>query len=105
MDKMYFWTCVIGIGVGTWLIRSSFLFLSAKITLSHNVKQSLCLIPVAVLPALIAPAIFLHQGDVAWLAGHERILALALASVVCIRTKNMPFTLLVGLIGLYLIRL
>ncbi len=105
MNSSYFWTTVFLLGFVTLMIRVSFFYLYSYIKIPNRVKRSLGFIPVAVLPALVAPAAFMHQGDVVSLGGHERVLALFMALFVSYRTKNVFATIFSGIVFLYLIRL
>ena len=91
------------IGLGTYMGRFSIIGLSSRIKFSDRVKQIFSFIPAAVLPALIAPMAFYHQGQVEWLMNKERLVILALATAVCYFTKSMLGTILFGLISLYLV--
>lgn len=103
MDKSYFWTVILCLGVATLTIRSSFFFLYSKISIPEKLKKSFTYIPAAVLPALVTPAVFSHQGSIALLGGHERVLALCLAALICYFTKNVFITVASGLGLLFLI--
>ncbi len=92
-----FWIVVIFLGIGTFGIRASFIFFSDRIKLSNRAKEVLSFIPAAVLPALITPIVFYHQGSVELIMGKERFLVLFLASVLCYFFRNMLVTILFGL--------
>lgn len=101
ISSYYFWTIIILLGLGTFAVRSSFIVFSSKIKISDRLKEVLSFIPVAVLPALITPMVFFHEGSVEWMAGKERLVVLALASLVCVYTKSIIATVLAGLGLLY----
>ena len=103
MNEAYFWSSVVPLGVGTLLIRMSFIFLSKYISLSKRVERLFTFIPAAVFPALFAPMVFFYRGDNEFLLHQERILAFAIAMVVAFKTKNILLTILTGLIVHYLI--
>ena len=100
----YFWRCVFALAFGTIAIRGSFIFLSSKINISYRLKEILTFIPAAVLPALIAPLVFFHNGKVDMLFGKERFFVLIAATAVCYFTKSMFATITFGLGLLYLAR-
>jgi len=81
----YFLLNVLALTIGTIMIRGSFIAVSGKMIISAKVKDLFTYIPAAILPALIIPATFFHQGQVEWLAGKERIetrcLSLSLVSL------------------------
>lgn len=103
MNESYFWPIVILLGLGTQSIRASFVFLFEKVKLPKTFEKGFPYIPVAVLPALIAPQIFYHQGTVDGLFGYERLLASLIALIICFKTKNVLLTILSGLLSLFLI--
>ena len=103
IDSNYFLNIVLALAVGTIFIRGSIIFLSSKIEISNRAKQILSFIPAAILPALIAPLVFFHQGKVPLLLGKERLVVLTLSAVVCYLTRNTLLTILFGLISLYLV--
>jgi branched-subunit amino acid transport protein len=105
VSRLYFWQNVIFLGVATLMIRASFFYLYSYISIPRRVKSALRSIPMAVLPALTAPAVFFHKGEVLSLGGYERPLALVLALLVCYKTKNVFVTVLSGLVFLYVIKL
>ena len=101
MNDQYFYTCVILLAIGTYSIRFSFVGFSKKISLNDKFKKILSYIPAAVLPAMITPMVFFHKGEVAFLAGKERFVALVFASVLCFFWRNMLVSLASGLGLLY----
>jgi branched-subunit amino acid transport protein len=103
IEPNYFWNTVGFLALGTVLIRFSIISVSGKVTISNRLKMTFSFIPAAVLPAIIAPMVFFHEGSVGWTFGKERLLVLVLATVVCYKTKSMLATVSFGLILLYLI--
>ena len=102
IDTHYFWFIVLFLSIGTLSIRFSFIALSSKFKISEQLKEIFSFIPAVVIPALIAPMVFFHEGQVNWALEKERFLILILATVVCYLTKSMIGTILFGLITLFL---
>lgn len=102
ISNNYFWINIFFLAIGTLAIRGSIIFASQRISISERWKELFSFIPAAVLPALIAPAVFFHKGHAEWLFGKERMFALMLATVACYFSKNTFFTIVFGLISLYL---
>ena len=98
----YFWYNVFFLSLGTMAIRFSFIALSTRVLISDRMKEIFSFIPAAILPALIAPMVFFHQGTVAWALGKERVLVLVASTVVCVFTGSTLITIGFGLIALYL---
>jgi branched-subunit amino acid transport protein len=99
----YFWKTIILLGVGTLLIRLSIIAVSGKITISDRLKEVFSFIPAAVLPAIIAPMVFFHDGSSEFLLGKERLIVLIISTILCYKTKSMLATVSFGLILLYVI--
>lgn len=70
MNRLDVWIVIVGLGIGTYLIRFSFLGLIGDRPLPPFVLRLLRYTPVAVLPALVAPQVFstcFGQGAIDWL--------------------------------------
>ncbi len=105
IESEYFWHIVFALAVGTITIRFSIVALSARIKISERTKEIFSFIPVAILPALIAPNIFYHEGSVSWLMNKERVFVLIIATVLCYFSRSTAATIVFGLVSLYLLRL
>ena len=103
INPNYFLINVAALTVGTILIRGSFIFLSGKMKISNKVKDLFGYIPSAILPALIIPATFFHQGTVDLLAGKERFIIMLVSIVAAYFVRNTLLIISLGLILLYLI--
>src|SRR5947199_7362322 len=95
---------ILAIGLGTYLMRLSFILLLGRRPLPAAVWQVLRLVPPAVLSALIVPALLLPGGQLDLTTGNARLLAGLLAALVAWRTKNVLLTLGTGLGGLLLLQ-
>jgi len=101
MSSAQIWTIIVGLGIGTFLIRFSFLGLIGDRKLPEWVLRHLRYTPVAVLPALIAPLVVWPaatggQPDLA------RMLAAAAARGVGLLTRNVLLAIIGGAATLYL---
>ena len=103
MNDMQFLQVMLALGLGTFLLRFSVVAFSSKLVITPRIREIFTFIPVAVLPALIAPMVFYHKGQVEILLGKERFFVLVFASLVCYLTKSMLLTIISGLVGLLLI--
>ena len=101
MDDTTFWIMLAVIGIGTMLMRGSFILSSERFTLSEKFSRILRFIPASILAALVAPSFVYHQGMVESLQGKERLLAGVLALLVAARTKNIFLTIFTGMGSLY----
>ena len=98
----YLWKAVLPLGIGTLLIRCSFIFLGDKIKLSPFMRELFTYIPAAVLPALALPMVFFHEGIVSIINGKERLYAFLIAIIVSFASKNILITIVIGLGILFL---
>lgn len=104
IDKNYFWQIVFFLAIGTIAIRFSIIGVSARLKIPERVKEMFSYIPAAILPALVAPMVFFHQGTVEWAYKKERFLVLALTTVVSYFTKSTLTAIVFGLSLLYILR-
>ncbi len=106
---VYFWLAVAGVALGSFALRAVFIFAMERIPLSENAKLMLRYIPAAVLAALVAPALVLHQGSLDFgslpdfLNGRERLIAGLAAVVVALWKRSMILTIIAGMAALYLL--
>jgi branched-subunit amino acid transport protein len=100
IDKTTLWTVMIGLGIGTYLIRLSFLGLIGGRDMPPWVLRHLRYTAVAVMPGLIAPLILWPQAT-----GGEpdpaRLIAAFAAFAIGIFRKSVVGAVLGGLITLY----
>jgi len=92
-----YWLTILLLGIGTFLIRCSFIYLSSRLKINDFVKNALSFIPSAIFPALITPMVFFHEGHSSILFTKERLFALLLATVVAYKTRNVLITIISGL--------
>jgi branched-subunit amino acid transport protein len=95
------WPTIVAIGVGTFLIRFSFLFLFEYVSeVPESIERALRFVPPAVLAALVVPAVVMVDGSPAITVGNERLIAAGIAAVVAWRTENIFATIAVGMVAL-----
>ena len=101
VDMTTYWPIVLTLGIGTFLIRFSFILVMDKLTLPDAVHRMLRFIPASVLTALIVPAVLLHGSGVTPFDGWERTTAALIAILVAWKTKNVLATIGVGMLALW----
>ncbi len=101
---MNLWLTMIAIGMATFAIRFSFIFLFGKIEIPDTVRRALRFVPPAVLTAIIAPELLMPGEAFDLSLGNERLIAGLLAALVAWKTKNIILTILVGMLALYLLQ-
>ena len=104
MSQGVLWMTIIIVGLLTFGIRLSFIVLMDKARISPMVQQALRFVPVAVLSALIAPALFFPKGSMDLSLGNIRLIAGILAILVAWRTKNVLLTIVMGMACLLILQ-
>ncbi len=94
---------ILGMALVTYLLRAAFLLLPPEVGTPPLLRRALRFVPAAVLTAVWAPELFLHQGALYLSPGNERLLAGGLAILVAWRWRSTIATILAGLAGLHLV--
>ncbi|AZH24389.1 AzlD domain-containing protein [Haloplanus aerogenes] len=96
------WAVVLAVGVATFAIRYSFIYLFGRIDgVPPRVEEGLRFVPAAVLAALVAPSIVDPGPTVVATVVDGRFLAGVVAALVAWYTDNMFATIAVGLFALW----
>lgn len=104
IDRPSFWIVTLLLGAATYGIRLSFLAWSQNRVFSDRVKRLLDFVPVAVLPALIAPLIFFPTAT-GGAFDPVRVLAAAVALAVGLWTQNVMAVVVAGIAALSLFQM
>jgi branched-subunit amino acid transport protein len=96
------WTVIAGLAVVTYLIRFSFIGLLAGRSLPAGLTRALGFVPVAVLPALIAPMV-LNAGDAASGADPQRVIAAVAALAAGAVSRNVLAAIVAGMAAFVLL--
>jgi branched-subunit amino acid transport protein len=102
---MNLWLIVVGMGLITYAIRLSFMVLGERIQVSAVFQRGLKFVPTAVLSAIILPELLQPGGTLDISFGNARLLAGLIAAIVAWRTKNILWTIVVGMGVLWLLQL
>lgn len=92
-----FWIIIFIVGILTFGIRLSFIVILDRWQPPPIVERALRFVPVAVLSAIIAPELSLRDGILDLSPGNERLIAGIVATLVAWKTKNIIWTILVGM--------
>jgi branched-subunit amino acid transport protein len=95
------WLLVIAIGIGTILLRGSFLALLGPGSIPPALQRALRFVPAAVFPAIALPAVLLIDGSYAIALDNHRIYAAVIAGLVGYRSKSLSLTMIAGLATLW----
>ncbi len=101
---MSLWLTILAIGAATYGLRVAFLARGTPGTLSPLVQEMLRFVPVAVLSALIFPALLQPASALDISTGNPRLFAGLLAGLVAWRTKNALVTVGAGLATLWVLQ-
>jgi branched-subunit amino acid transport protein len=101
---MTLWLGVVAIGVATYGLRVAFLVSRREGTVHPVLQEALRFVPVAVLSALILPALLLPAGAFDLSAGNARLIAGILAAVVAWRTGSAVITVSAGMGALWILQ-
>lgn len=89
------WSVIIGLGLVTYLIRLSFIGLIGDRRLPPAVVEALGFVPVTVLPALVAPAVF-SGADGEFALEAPKLAAAAAVLAVGMATRHLLVALVAG---------
>lgn len=103
MAQGILWIVIIVSGLLTFAIRLSFILLLDKIKISTLIEQALRFVPLTVLTAIIAPALFLPRGTLDLSLSNARLIAGIIAILIAWRTKNVFLTIIAGMTCLLLL--
>ena len=101
---MITWLTIIIAGVLTYATRLSFIIFYGKIKMPGLVEQTLKFVPPAVLTAIFFPELLLDNGDLFISFRNARLLAGVLAILVAWRTKNVTYTIVIGMLALWILQ-
>jgi branched-subunit amino acid transport protein len=99
------WVTLVIIGMLTLATRLSFILLLEKWKPPNTFQRGLRFVPLAVLPALIFPEIFVRNNIIAIPPDLPRMAAAVTAGLIAWRTKNSLLTIAVGMGIFYLLRM
>ena len=89
---------IIAIGIGTFVLRISFIELAGRMPLPVRVSRALRFLPAAVLSAIILPAVLkLPDGTLDFTPTNPKIIAAFVATLIAWRTRNAVITILGGM--------
>ncbi len=98
------WITIIIAGLLTLGLRLSFIVFLDKARVPTMLRQALRFVPIAVLSALIAPALFFPNGTLDVSLSNNRLIAGTLAILVAWRTKNVLLTIGSGMACLLILQ-
>ena len=101
---MITWLTIIIAGILTYATRLSFIIFYGRIKMPRLVEQTLRFVPPAVLTAIFFPELLISNGEIYISLGNARLLAGMLAILVAWRTKNVTYTIVIGMLALWILQ-
>jgi branched-subunit amino acid transport protein len=95
---------VIGMALVTFGVRYPVMLLVGRLPLPQSVFKALRYVPLAVLAAIITPAVLMPNGEIDLSLNNSYLLAGIISVVIAWRTKNLLLTILVGMGALLVLR-
>ncbi|MFJ3485961.1 AzlD domain-containing protein [Pseudomonas sp. NPDC090202] len=91
------WGLFLAIGLGTFVLRLSFVELYGQLRIPPLLRRALMYVPASVLAALMLPAVVYPGGHGAFTLSNPQIPAAIVAAAVAWRTRNTTLTLAAGM--------
>lgn len=104
MNQTTVWLTIIGVSIGTYLMRLSFIELWKWMVVPPVLMRALNYVPAAVLAALVIPALLRSGGAIDVTPDNLRLYAGLVAAFVAWYSRNMLLTLGTGMIALWLLQ-
>ena len=104
MSDSTLWLTIAGVGLGTYLLRLSFIQLWQWMTVPPLLDRALRYVPPAVLAALVVPALTRSGGTIDLSPDNLRLIAGVIAGLVAWHSRNVLLTLGTGMGALWLMK-
>ena len=104
MKGVSIWLLFLLLAFGTFALRLSFIYLFGKVDMPNGLRRALRFVPASVLAALVFPALIYSNGALDLSFGHVRLLAGFGGALVAWRTKNLLWTIVVGMVLLWVLQ-
>ena len=92
------WLLFLALAVGTFALRFSFIYLFGKVDMPDWLRRALRFVPASVLAALVFPALTYPNGALDISLNNVHLLAGLGGALVAWRTKNVLWTIVVGMV-------
>ena len=89
---------------GTFALRFSFIYLFGKVEMPDWLRDALKFVPASVLAALVFPALVYSDGALDISLNNIRLLAGIGGALVAWRTKNVLWTIVVGMVLFWILQ-
>jgi branched-subunit amino acid transport protein len=100
-ERESFWIVILALAGGTFLLRSLPLWLHGRAPAPRWLERLLRHVPAAALTALVVPASLYAKTNGIYEVAPARIIAAVAALLVALRTRNVIWTLVTGMVVLW----
>ena len=104
MSGFSVWILFLALALGTFALRYSFIYFFGKVDMPDWLRNALKFVPASVLAALVAPALTYTNGTLDLTLNNIRLLAGIGGALVAWRTKNVMWTILVGMVLFWILQ-
>jgi branched-subunit amino acid transport protein len=104
-SQMTIWLIMIALALGTFIIRISFIILFSNREIHPLIVRALRFVPASVLSALVLPQILTRNNSLRISLTNPQLIAGIIAALIAWRTKNVLFTILSGMVVLWVLQL
>ena len=104
MNGFPVWMLFLALALGTFALRYSFIYFFGKVDMPNWLRNALRFVPASVLAALVAPALAYSDGALNLTLANIRLLAGIGGALVAWRTKNVMWTIVVGMVLFWILQ-
>lgn len=104
MDSLNIWIVLILGGLGTYLMRLSFILIFQHIAIPPYIERLMRLVPPAAFSAIVIPELLVRDGAVQFSLSNLRLIAGLLAIIVALKTRNVLITIASGMLILWILQ-
>lgn len=105
MDTLNLWLVLIFGGLGTYLLRLSFILIFQRVQIPAYMDRILRLVPPAVFSAMVLPELLVRDGSIQFSITNLRLIAGLLAAIIAIKTRNVLATIASGMVILWILQI
>ncbi|NMB55270.1 MAG: AzlD domain-containing protein [Leptolinea sp.] len=105
MDTSNLWLILILGGLGTYLLRLSFILIFQHVQLPAYMDRILRLVPPAVFSAMVLPELLVRDGSIQFTITNLRLVAGLLATVIALKTRSVLATIASGMVILWILQI
>jgi branched-subunit amino acid transport protein len=105
MDELWIWVTLVLLTLATLLTRAGLLLFGKNVQLPATVEKALRYAPACALAAIVVPDVLISKDQLNLSGDNYRLLAATAAGIFFVMTRNMLWTIVVGMGVFTLLRL